>query len=168
MTKLQLFFFFFCTTWCPSKSQILHSKKFILGSRSHLTTHYTELEVNILLLTLILIDFQIETSLYFPYSIRHQIIVRLNRAKSSKTGIVRVVIPVSVSCNNVYQEKFQYWKSVERNMEVLSRAATIPRDKNALPGRCLFSINCFLFLFLLFLLILVVTLYLFVLAFFKE
>jgi len=68
---------------------------------------------------------------YFTDSISHAIKVQLNRDKSPKTGKFDFVVPLRIS----YQDKTGQWReffrAVNRSIEVLPRRPTIPKDSRA-------------------------------------
>ena len=70
---------------------------------------------------------------YFDKTFNHAINVKLERDSSPQTGLVNFVIPVRVSMQNRQGEWKEFFRAINRSMQVLPRTPTIPRHQNAKP-----------------------------------
>lgn len=68
---------------------------------------------------------------YFTKSFNHSIKVKINRDKSSKTGKFNFVVPLRLHYYNKNGTSWEYFRAVNRSLEVLPRTPTIPKDSRA-------------------------------------
>ena len=73
---------------------------------------------------------------YFDESFNHGINVKLDRDKSPKTGTVNFVVPLRISFQDRMGQWKEYFRAVNRSMQVLPRGPTIPRDSRARDRKC--------------------------------
>ena len=79
--------------------------------------------------------FQLDEALfYFDQQVNHSINVKLDRTKAPMSGLVNFAIPVRISVQNKALEWKEYFRAINRSMQVLPKIPTIPRNPKA-PAR---------------------------------